>query len=107
MLSDLSFQALLITMLLFALIARLLLLWVFGDDWPFHKMDLALCVLSILLFALLAGLLWSEKPSLWIEIFLGILSTIPSMQNVCASLRKSQFYANTGLVSPDWFSTAQ
>jgi hypothetical protein len=61
-----SLQALLITMLLFALVARSLLLWVFKDDWPFHKMDLALCVLSILLSALLAGLFRSEKPLIWI-----------------------------------------
>jgi hypothetical protein len=82
MASELSFQALLITMLLFALIARLLLLWVFGDSWPLHKMDLALYVLSFLLSAVLAGLFWSEKQSIWIRILLGILSTIPSMQNV-------------------------
>jgi hypothetical protein len=88
MASELYFQALLITMLLFALIARLLLLWVFGDNWPLHKMDLALYVLSIILSAVLAGLFWSEKPSTWIKILLGILSTIPSMQNVRYSLRK-------------------
>jgi hypothetical protein len=89
MASELAFQALLTTILLFALIARSLLLWVFEDDWPFHKMGLALCVLSMLLSALLAGLFWSEKPSIWIKILIGILSTVPPMQNVRCSLRKA------------------
>jgi membrane protease YdiL (CAAX protease family) len=88
MTSEIYFQVLLITMLLFALIARLLLLWGFGDDWPFHKTDLALYVLSFLLSVVLTGLFWSEKKSIWIKILLGILSTIPSMQNVRYSLRK-------------------
>jgi hypothetical protein len=89
MFSEPSLQALLITMLLSALIARSLLLWVFEDNWPFYKMDLALYVLSFLLSAVLAGLFWSEKKSIWIQILLGILSTIPSMQNVCSSLMKA------------------
>jgi membrane protease YdiL (CAAX protease family) len=88
MASEIDFQALLITVLLFALVARSLLLWVFEDDWPFHKVDLALCVLSILLSAVLAGLCWSEKKSIWTRILLGILSTIPSMQIVRHSSKK-------------------
>jgi hypothetical protein len=91
MVSEPSLQALLITMLLSALIARSLLLWVFEDNWPFYKMDLALYVLSFLLTAVLAGIFWSEKKLIWIHIVLGILSTIPSMQNVCSSLRKANF----------------
>jgi hypothetical protein len=53
---ELSLQILLITILLFALVARSLLLWVFGDVWPFYKMNLALYILSFLLSAVLAGL---------------------------------------------------
>lgn len=82
MASEVSIQSLLITMLLFALIARLIFLWVFEDDWPFYKIDLALYVLSSLISAVLTGLLWSKKPSIWIQIILGILSIIPSVQTV-------------------------
>jgi hypothetical protein len=64
MASELSLQALLITMLLFALIARFCLLWVFGENWPLYKVDLSLYVLFFLLSAVLTGLFWSEKPSI-------------------------------------------
>jgi RsiW-degrading membrane proteinase PrsW (M82 family) len=60
----------LFTLLFFALITRVSFLWVFQGDWPFRKMDSAMYVLSFLLPAILTGLFWSRKPSMWIQDFL-------------------------------------
>ena len=100
-------QALLITLLLFALITRLFFLWFLEADEPFFKADLALYVSSLCLSAVLTGLIWGKGSSVWIHILLGFHSISPSIQTVDIIIILDRCYAKTILVSPPKFPATQ
>ncbi|CAG7957921.1 unnamed protein product [Penicillium salamii] len=79
MTSENVIRSVLMTVLFVLSLGRLLILYRFALVWPWHKIDLALCALPCIFFALLTGLFWSNRFPTWGEVLFWVTLIFPPL----------------------------
>lgn len=82
MTSENVIRSVLMTVLFVLSLGRLLILYRFALVWPWHKIDLALCALPCIFFALLTGLFWSNRFPTWGEVLFWVTLIFPPLHAV-------------------------
>ena len=82
MISENIVKSVLVTILLVLSLGRLFISYRFPLNWPWHKIDLALCALPCIFFALLTGLFWSNRFPAWGKVLFWVTSIFPPLHAV-------------------------
>ncbi|CAG8023690.1 unnamed protein product [Penicillium salamii] len=76
-------------------LGRLFISYRFPLNWPWHKIDLALCALPCIFFALLTGLFWSNRFPAWGEVLFWVTSIFPPLHAYLPIIFQQRKYPNT------------
>lgn len=96
----------LVTFLTLLNLIRLYLLFHFKTNWNRFKADVGLCMLSCIMFAVLAGLFWVDRARMGREVLLQLSAIPPVLQAVRLTvLRIFDSRAEPVIVPSNWFST--